>query len=223
VSFSIADSGIGIAPEKIATIFDEFAQADYDISMRFGGSGLGLAICKKIVEMHGSRIHVSSEFGVGSTFTFDITLPMGVTPIAKPAEYHQPNPAQLDGLRVLVAEDNEDNIFLLGRLLARWGVQLTTARNGREAVDQVREGEFDLVLMDLRMPVMDGYAATNAIRALPGKSKNELPILAFSASTKVGEEDLVTITPFNDVIGKPFRVEELFSKLAFHGGRVQET
>lgn len=219
IQFTVQDTGIGIAEEKLASIFDEFSQADYEIGMRFGGSGLGLAITKKLLEMHGSKISVASELGKGSKFSFELTLQLAEPIKIDESKFVKPNSAQLAGVKVLVAEDNEDNIFLLERLLTSWGVVYECVQNGREAVEKLRARNFDIVLMDLRMPVMDGYKATNAIRTLPGKSKAELPIIAFSASTKVGEEDLIEITPFNDTIGKPFRPEELFSKLAFFAQR----
>jgi PAS domain S-box-containing protein len=196
LKLAVEDTGIGIAPEKLMTIFDEFSQADYDIGVRFGGSGLGLAICKKIVQLHGSEIDVRSEAGVGSVFEFTLNLQIGAALAAVPPKYRKPNPAQLVGLRILLADDNEDNTFLLERFFASWGIESVIVSNGRDAVEKARSESFDVVLMDLRMPIMDGYT-----------------------SMKVGEEDLANVTPFNDMIGKPFRPEELFSKLAYYGRR----
>lgn len=218
----VADTGIGIAPDRLSRIFDEFTQADSETSLRYGGSGLGLAISCKLVEMYRSKILVKSELGKGSTFGFDLTLKIGVMSEENPVSFKETQGTRaLNDLRVLVAEDNASNIFILDRMLKSWGVIVEVVSNGRDALDKVTSSTFDIVLMDLRMPVMDGYEATSRIRAWPDERISQIPIIAFSASTKVGEEDLAEIAAFNDILGKPFRPEDLFTKIAHYTGRSQ--
>ncbi|MEO8067648.1 MAG: two-component regulator propeller domain-containing protein [Flavobacteriales bacterium] len=209
---SVADTGIGIAPEKLLRVFDEFTQAESDHSRRYGGSGLGLAICKRLVEMQGGTIAAESEPGKGSTFSFSI--PFGIADqqtedagiMSVGADYHPP----LHDLRILLAEDNKMNVMVARVALedAMPGVHIDVAVNGKIAVDMLRTGEYDLVLMDVQMPEMDGYEATRAIRALPG-DKSRIPILAMTANVMQLEVERCTNAGMDGIIPKPFKQEML--------------
>ncbi len=216
IDFRVSDTGIGIAPDQLAHIFDDFTQANYDIGLKYGGTGLGLSISRKLVEMHGSRIHVESELGQGTTFSFELRFKTVADAVATAV----PEVASgLEGLRVLVADDNEVNVFVLTGLLKGWGVEYDVVSNGRQAVESVRARDYDLVLMDLRMPELDGYAATREIRALPGERFVKLPIFAVSASTRMGNEPEIEAAGFTEFVGKPISPDILFGKIALHASR----
>jgi len=172
LSFAVSDSGIGIAPEAMERMFQEFTQEDGSISRRFGGSGLGLAICRKLVALMGGTITVESQPGAGSTFCFDVTLkPALEQPAPEPERVPErmperaPERAGAQGLRILLAEDNPVNQQVALMLLERLGHQVHAVVNGVEAVAAVAQGGYDLVLMDVMMPEMDGLTATRLIRA----------------------------------------------------------
>jgi PAS domain S-box-containing protein len=214
IDFQVADTGIGIAPDRLPHIFDEFTQANYDIGLKYGGTGLGLSISKKLVELHGSRITVESELGRGTTFSFVLRLrcPAVATAAAEVVAEEQP----LRGLKVLVADDNEVNVLVLTGFLKEWGVELDVVTNGRQAVERVQAGDYDLVLMDLRMPELDGYAATREIRSLPDEKFRRLPIFAVSASTRMGHQHELDAAGFTEFVGKPVSPDILFAKIARH-------
>ncbi len=217
IGFQVTDTGIGIAPERLPHIFDEFTQANYDIGLKYGGTGLGLSISKKLLELHGSRIAAESELGRGTTFSFVLRLRL-----AAPADeiigtsdvFAQEQ--RLRGLKVLVADDNEVNVLVLTGFLRDWGVDLDVVTNGRQVVERVRERDYDLVLMDLRMPELDGYAATREIRSLPDEKFSRLPIFAVSASTRMGHQHELDAAGFTEFVGKPISPEILFAKIARH-------
>jgi CheY-like chemotaxis protein len=219
IDFRIVDTGIGIAPDRLPHIFDEFTQANYDIGLKYGGTGLGLAISKKLVELYGSRIAVESELGRGTTFAFGLRLE---TPAAAETGGSAGEPGdrqELKGLRILLADDNEVNVLVLTGFLRKWGVEVDAVRDGRQAVERVRQGDYDLVLMDLRMPELDGYAATRQIRALPDERYARLPIFAVSASTRMGYQHELDAAGFTEFVGKPISPDLLFAKIARHTGR----
>jgi PAS domain S-box-containing protein len=219
VSFElrVADTGIGIAPERLAHIFEDYTQASYDIGMKYGGTGLGLSISKRLVELHGSRLEVESELGAGTAFSFRLRLKTAEPTVAETA-LEETAPQTLKGLRVLVADDNEVNVFVITGLLRRWGVEHDVVTNGRQAVESVRTGGYDAVLMDLRMPELDGYAATRAIRALPDERCARLPVFAISASTRMGHQHELDAAGFTEFVGKPINPDVLFRKLARYAG-----
>lgn len=219
VSFElrVTDTGIGIAPERLAHIFEDYTQASYDIGMKYGGTGLGLSISKRLVELHGSRLEVESELGRGTAFSFRLRLRTAEPTVAETA-LEETAPQTLKGLRVLVADDNEVNVFVLTGLLRRWGVEHDVVTTGRQAVESVRTGGYDVVLMDLRMPDLDGYAATRAIRALPDERLARLPVFAISASTRMGHQHELDAAGFTEFVGKPINPDVLFRKLARYAG-----
>jgi PAS domain S-box-containing protein len=220
LDFKIRDTGIGISDDKLNSIFEEFVQADQEVSLTYGGTGLGLAISQKLVELYGSRIQVQSQIGKGSEFSFNLLLKVGDTP-EEALSLHEmkdsmPKKQAFHGLRALVVEDNNVNVFVLSRFLEGWGVEYEVASNGHEGLQKAQQKNFDLILMDIRMPVMSGFQATQEIRNLHDSYFQKVPIIALSASTKVGLTDHLSGVPFTDFVGKPFRPEELFQKIALH-------
>ncbi|RKG72650.1 response regulator [Corallococcus exercitus] len=214
LAFQVSDTGIGISPDRLAAIFEEYTQANYDIGMKYGGTGLGLSISRKLVELHGSKMVVQSEVGKGTRFAFDLRLRAvaGGTVGAAPGDASSAQ--ALRGLKVLVVEDNEVNTYVLARWFEHWGIAFEAVRNGHEAVERLKQGNYELVLMDLHMPVLDGYDALKAIRQLPDERLRKIPIIAISASTRAWQESKVLASGFTDFIGKPFDEGVLFRKMA---------
>jgi signal transduction histidine kinase/HPt (histidine-containing phosphotransfer) domain-containing protein len=180
--FTVSDTGVGIPGDKLALIFDSFAQADSSISRRFGGTGLGLTISRQLVERMGGRLEVTSAAGKGSTFTFAVPFAIAA-PRAPQAEPREDSPSTLTGLKILLAEDSEENQLLIMAYLKDTARSLKIAADGKAAVEMFTSGTFDLVLMDVQMPVMDGHSATRAIREWEAlRGGRPTPILALSAN-----------------------------------------
>jgi PAS domain S-box-containing protein len=213
IRFSVTDTGIGIAPEKLEAIFDRFHQAHDEVSVQYGGTGLGLAITKNLIELLGGEITVQSEPGKGSTFAF--VLPFLDTGI--PLEHH-PKPgiwkadSQLHGLSVLVAEDNPMNTLYIRKLLEKLGLQPTWVPNGQQAVSKAEQVPFDLILMDIQMPVLDGISATRKIREGKGPNK-ETPIIALTAATIREKLDQAIASGMNAYLPKPFTPQQMIQKI----------
>ena len=207
---TISDTGIGIAPDRLVRVFDEFTQAETDHTRRFGGSGLGLTICKRLVEMQGGTIIAESELGKGSTFSF--TIPYGIAEAAKEdlCGPETSGPHGLHDLRILLAEDYKLNIMVAEMELKKAipGSRLEVAANGQIALDMVQANDYDLILMDVQMPVMDGYEATRRIRAL-GTEKARTPILAMTANVMEAEVQQCMDAGMDGFIPKPFDQEQL--------------
>ncbi len=214
VRFSVKDTGIGIPKEKQERLFEQFCQVDSSVTRRYGGTGLGLAITKRLLEMQGSAIHLQSEAGAGSEFSFVLSfdIPEGVQMSARKPTTLSDEPHSFEGATILLAEDNEANTLIAKKFLKNWGARITHVTNGKDAVDLVQRKTFDLVLMDLQMPVMDGYEATSLIRKA-GHSPFELPIIALTASAIHTEREQALEVGMNDLITKPFSPIELHTKL----------
>ncbi len=213
IDVQIADTGIGIAPDRLPHIFDDFTQASYDIGMKYGGTGLGLSISRRLVELYGSQIAVESEPGRGTTFSFSLRLKLAASPAVGAEPAGRPS---LRGLKALVADDNEVNVLVITSFLQAWDVEVDVATNGRQAVEHIRERDYGVVLMDLRMPELDGYAAARQVRSLPDARFTRLPILAISASTRMGNQHELEAAGFTDFVGKPIDPDILFAKIALY-------
>ena len=190
--FSVSDTGIGIPPDQVARVFDMFAQVDGTTTRRFGGSGLGLSISRQLVELMGGTIGAESTLGIGSSFWFEVTLPLApAAPAAPapPAEAAATARALPSNPRVLLVEDSLVNRMVAAEFLNRCGCVVTVAENGQEAVDQFAPGRFDIIFMDIQMPVMDGFGATTMIRAREqaADGAGRIPIVALTAN--VMEDD----------------------------------
>lgn len=211
----IEDTGIGIAQEKQQLIFEQFTQADNSTSRNFGGTGLGLAISKKLLALQGAELKLKSEPNKGSCFYFEISYPILPTRVLKQEEIVLEIPAEeskpLQGKYVLLVEDNEVNILVAKTFLSKWGASIDIAQNGKEAIQLFDEQKHIIVLMDMHMPVMDGYEATRILRERGVKT----PIIALTASLPREIEDRIKNTGINDIVVKPFIPSELF-KLILH-------
>ncbi|WP_162914559.1 PAS-domain containing protein [Desertibaculum subflavum] len=213
--FEVIDTGIGIPREAQAKIFDRFVQADSSTARRYGGTGLGLSICKQLVQLMGGEIGVESDPQTGSRFWFAVPLPAGDAAAIESTDDggKASGGAALRPLRVLVAEDNEINQVLVRKLLERAGHVVALAGNGAEAVAAARESRFDLILMDVQMPVVDGLEATRQIRDLGG-SAARVPIIALTANALVGDRERYLAAGMDDHVPKPIDAARLFAAMA---------
>jgi len=214
VEFRVTDTGIGIAPERMAEVFEKFAQLESAKDRRFGGTGLGLAVSRELAELMGGTLEAESAPGVGSIFR----LRLPVTPAAAPSPAPDAGDAEPSGsldVRILAAEDNATNQLILRALLEPLGAQLTLVGDGREAVDAYRAGGFELVLMDIQMPVTDGVAAAREIRLLEAREgRPRTPIIALSANVMAHQVAEYRAAGMDGVVGKPFEAEALWSAVA---------
>ena len=236
--FYVSDTGIGIPEEKIQDIFTMFTQASSDTTRKYGGTGLGLAICKQLVELQGGEIFTKSKVGQGSTFAFQLRykkytevnepiiqrdrtnqIPDFLRDAINSERLHQKESIDSTSIvtprpvtnKILLAEDNEINQLLVVTMLKNWNYEIEVAFNGKEAVEKLLQEEFNLVLMDVHMPEMDGYQATKIIRETISK---DLTIIAMTASALKGEAEKCIAAGMNDYIAKPFNKEHFREKLA---------
>ena len=208
----VTDTGIGIPQAQIETLFERFTQADASINREYGGTGLGLAICKRTVDLMEGKIGATSSPGQGSTFWFEVELPRAA---AEALEVRGADSIEPDRpLRLLLVEDVAVNRELVTALLAPFDVVIETAENGAQAVDAMVAGSFDLVLMDVQMPVMDGLSATRAIRALPDAAGRHTPIVAMTANILPEQIGKCLAAGMDDHIGKPISPAELLGALS---------
>ena len=215
--FEVSDTGIGIPLDRQVDIFDAFTQADGSIARHHGGTGLGLTISRRLVEMMGGRMWLKSEPGCGSRFSFTVRVGIG-----RPATASEPKLEALarrhgiersPSLRILLAEDNLVNQLLAVRLLEKHGHQVRTVSNGRSAVDASGRDRFDLALMDLQMPEMDGLEATAAIRARERGSGRRLPIIAITANAMMGDRDQCLAAGMDGYVSKPIDIDTLLAEM----------
>ena len=211
--FTVEDTGLGIASEAMDKLFQRFAQADDSTTRKFGGSGLGLVICKHLVELMGGDIQVHSAPGQGSRFWFD--LPFDPAKAPHTAALGAPKALHHAGARILVAEDNLVNQQVIKGLLGHLGATVTVAANGALALQQFRQGRFDLVLMDCQMPVMDGFEASRRIRAWEQNEPgcNPVPIVALTANALAGDRNACLAAGMSDYLAKPITMASLAKTL----------
>jgi signal transduction histidine kinase/DNA-binding response OmpR family regulator len=211
IAFSVQDTGIGIAAAAHAKLFQQFSQVDSSVSRRFGGTGLGLAISRRLVEHMGGSINVVSEIGQGAMFHFDILLPVAQAPpvaVSLPGGISTLRPMAKRRLRILLAEDNATNQLVAVTRLEMMGHRVDAIASGQEAIDAVQSVPYDLVLMDVMMPEMDGLTATRAIRALPGHVA-EIPIVAITANVFQQHQDECLEAGMDGFLGKPLIADQL--------------
>ena len=218
--FEVRDQGIGIDPEKMPILFEKFTQADASTTRVYGGTGLGLAICKELVELMGGEIGVDSTPGKGSKFWFTVLcgIKSGSKAAAPPPRRPQDPVADLRidrKLRFLVAEDNPVNQEIISAILEDDGHHVEVVANGLEAVDAVQNAPYDIVLMDIHMPELDGVAAAKKIRDLGGRMA-DLPIIALTADAMVGDREFYMASGMNDYTSKPLNLNDLYSAIRRH-------
>jgi PAS domain S-box-containing protein len=224
--FSVADTGIGIPPEKLNVIFEAFAQADASTTRKYGGTGLGLAIAKRLVEVMNGRIWAESQPGGGATFYFTAQFGLaGPAILARSESLEESQPPQppnsFSGLRILVADDSEENRFLVAEYLKDLGCEIESAEDGQAAVEKFCSGAYGLVLMDLQMPIMDGFAATRRIRGWEEEqSRPPTPILALTASALSGELQHALDAGCTAYLRKPVRLLTLLEAVGKYAPKV---
>ncbi len=229
LSFAVSDTGMGIARENLEKIFTAFTQADVSTTRQFGGTGLGLAISQRLVKLMGGRLGVESELGKGSTFSFGICLGLekpvcrsvsldaiaSAVPAAGPAERPKGGPpsaaptAGFRKLRVLLAEDMRTNQKLVEHVLGKRGHTVELAENGRAALERIRETDYDVVLMDVQMPELDGFRATAAVRQMANRRKARLPIIGLTAHAMKGDREQCLAAGMDGYIAKPIDTKDL--------------
>lgn len=211
VNFQVTDTGKGIPEDKLEAIFESFIQADIETHRKYGGTGLGLTITKKLVELHKSKIKVVSTVGKGSTFSFSISFARGdVKEVIKTAKTDFDSLKSLEDVRVLLVEDNPVNIQVIQLFLKKWGIIPVVSENGLDALKRIEEQEFDIILMDLHMPIMDGYEATEKIRV----TDKNIPIVALTASNVFEEHAHAYESGVSAIVPKPFAPKELHEIIA---------
>ena len=214
IKFLVEDTGIGIPKEKLAKIFESFSQASSSTTREYGGTGLGLSITKKILDLQNTKIHVFSREGIGSRFYFTQTFPVSEYQEQKPEKVFE-DLHELRNRDILLVEDNAVNVMVAKKFLSKWDMQVDIAENGREALEKALTTRYDLILMDLQMPVMDGYTASEQLR----ENGIKVPIIALTASVMLDVGDKVYSCGMNDFITKPFNPKELYSKIKLHISR----
>jgi signal transduction histidine kinase/FixJ family two-component response regulator len=214
-TISVEDTGIGIAEDKQSVIFESFTQANTNTTRKYGGSGLGLVITKRLLSLLGSDIQLRSELGVGSCFYFDIRFALaqsdasGAAPGSSTQKSAAPGSDGLAGLRILLVEDHPINIAVAKKILESWKATVEVAENGLIATQKFDPERYDVILMDIQMPVMDGYDATATLRA----KGHTVPIIALTASASMSDMNKIIKCGMNDFVSKPFNPNDLFHKL----------
>jgi signal transduction histidine kinase/CheY-like chemotaxis protein len=209
----VIDSGIGIDLTKFSSIFEKFSQYDSSISRKYGGSGLGLVIVKNLLQLFQSKIEIASELGKGTNFHFLLEMPIfDKETLPANSHYNLSEIQNLEGMRILLVEDNVINIKVAERILQQWNIKVDIAQNGLLALEKFSRNRYDAILMDLSMPIMDGYEAIAKIRLLDTK----IPIIALTASTSYLNLDKALQVGANSYVTKPFVPNELNYKLALY-------
>lgn len=209
IHFEVQDSGIGISEAQQKLIFEPFKQAAASTTRKFGGTGLGLSIVKQLVEKFGSQVHMKSELGQGSTFYFDLVLQEDTSALPAVADTAGSGEFDLSNLSILLAEDNMMNIFFMKQLFKRWNITADIAENGEEVIALLEDKHYDVILMDMHMPILDGMEAAKRIRQGADPVKANTYIIALTASVSDHIQTRIKDYGMNDYLPKPFQLEEL--------------
>jgi PAS domain S-box-containing protein len=212
ITFEIKDTGIGIPEKSLPTIFESFTQASSDTTRKFGGTGLGLSIVKNIIELQQGEIQVKSKQGIGTVFSFSIPFVLNSAEV-KVTQKIKTNNLNTSHLKILIAEDNYVNQMVVKRVFEEWKTNVDIAENGALALEKLRNSDYDLVLMDIQMPEMDGYTAVSKIRSEFPEPKKSIPIIALTAHASPTERQKCLDANMDEYVSKPFDPEELKSKI----------
>ena len=212
LKFSVIDTGIGIAKENLDKVFENFEQADDRTTLKYGGTGLGLSIVKNLVQLKGGILEVESEQSKGSVFSFtnwyEVLQNNRITEDKKNEEL-----LPLNNVKILIAEDNPINKFLIVKILKDWQIETVVVENGQDAIDKLKDNDYDLVLMDTYMPVMNGLEAIKLIRDGYAPGKESIPVITFSAAVMAADRQMAIDAGANDVVSKPFELDDLYRKI----------
>lgn len=220
ISICVKDTGIGIAPQKQAAVFERFHQAELETTRRFGGTGLGLSIVKQLVEMMNGSIRLKSELNKGSEFTLELPYKLpDIDQLYFEALAEQEEQVPLQKIKILIAEDNQMNQQLVRHLMKSWSMDYILVSTGAEAVEELQKNSYSIVLMDIQMPDMDGYTATSVIR---NEMKLDVPIIAMTAHAMVGEKEKCLQLGMNDYVSKPIKETVLYNIIARHAQHIPE-
>jgi len=212
--FSVRDTGIGIPDDKLAALFRPFSQVSEGYTRSYQGAGLGLSICKRLIDLMGGGIAVISEVGVGTEIAFSLEFDAGDVAGGGASAQAWLRPDSLEGMRLLVVEDDAFSMALAEKLLQRRGAAIETATDGRLAIEALKKEGFDLVLMDIQMPDMDGIEASRAIRrGLAGDRARGVPIIAMTAYAMVGDKDRFLEAGMDAYLSKPFEIGDLLGTI----------
>ena len=214
LKYSVEDSGIGVPADRLSKIFESFEQAEEDTVSKYGGTGLGLTIVKKLAELKGGELTVSSQLGKGSTFNFINWHTIAAKPVEKMSSKPDKVLSPFNNVSVLVAEDNMVNQFMLSKMLKDWNVEVEMVDNGRKLIEKLKIKKYDLVLMDTHMPEMNGYETARTIRVDFEEPKRSIPIISLSASSFGHEQEQALTSGMNDVLAKPFQPYQLHEKMS---------
>ena len=220
VRIVISDTGIGISKEKQQTIFERFQQAEAETTRRFGGSGLGLAIVKQLITLQNGTISLKSEPGKGSEFIVELSYSVpDLNQLYEAALSAQEEAVPLQKINVLIAEDNTMNQQLISHLMKSWAIEHVIVTNGKEVIDEVKRNHYSIILMDIQMPEMDGYTATNILRNEMGLN---IPIIAMTAHAMTGEKEKCMQMGMNDYVSKPIKETVLYNMIGRHAQNIPE-
>lgn len=217
IKFSVRDTGVGIPEGKIHRIFDSFTQADESVTRRYGGTGLGLSIVKQLIELQQGELEVESKESKGTTFIFTIPYESGkIQDLVRPENpKKRATPTHsFEGVKVLLVEDNDINRLYALNILKKWKCEVDGAENGYIALEKLRSHDYDIILMDIQMPIMDGYEATKSIRSTFPEPKKKIPIIALTANAIKGDNEKCLEIGMNDYLPKPFQPEDLYDSLS---------
>jgi CheY-like chemotaxis protein len=209
LSVAVQDTGIGIAENMVDKVFENFVQADSSIIRKYGGTGLGLSITKKIVELQGGDIKVESALNKGTKITFRIPYKINSEPVKEAAAEEKYLPTIAVGKKILIADDEAFNRALLITILKRWDIKYDEAENGRQVLELVKNNNYDLILMDLRMPEVSGIEATEQIRKMTDANKKATPIIALTAAVSDEKRKKCLDAGMNDLLTKPYKEAKL--------------